>query len=136
MDITQQAQADTNGCSHKHSAGGQLHHCQLYVLNSPFTVRGQAHQMMCRLPGTSERVVTKTREHVNQHNGYVCVFSPIFLCLFFFSLPSPSTFQVFPSQKLPWPGSLPFPSLPRRKNSVCGESGKLTTSLYMISFVI
>lgn len=68
MDIIQQAQADTNGCSHKHNAGGQLHHHQLYVLNSAFTVQGQAHQMMCRLPGTSERVVTTTREHVNQHN--------------------------------------------------------------------
>lgn len=136
MDITQQAQADTNGCSHKHSAGGQLHHRQLYVLPSPFSVRGQAQQMMCCLPGTSERVVTETRERVNQHNEYDGVCSLIFLCLPFFSLPPPSALQVCPLQKLPWTGSLPFPSLPRSKHSVCGESGWLTSFLDMFSFVI
>lgn len=43
MEISQQAQADMNGCSHKQNAGGQLHHLQQYFLNSLFTVLDQAH---------------------------------------------------------------------------------------------
>ena len=55
MDITQQAQADMNGCSHKQNAGGQLHHLQHYFLNSPFTVLDQAHRMIYHLSRISER---------------------------------------------------------------------------------
>lgn len=68
MDIIQQAQADTNGCSHKHNAGGQLHHPQLYFVNSLCTVLDQAHEMMDHPPAMSERVAMTAREHVNQQN--------------------------------------------------------------------
>ena len=66
MDITQQAEGDTNGCSHKQNAGSQLHRLQLYFLNSHFTVLDQAHQMIYHLSVMSERIVITTKEHVNQ----------------------------------------------------------------------
>lgn len=68
MDITQQAQADTNGCSHKQNAGGWLHHLQFYFLDSTFSVLDQAHQMIYHLSRMSESLVITTRKHVNQLN--------------------------------------------------------------------
>lgn len=108
MDIIQQAQTDTNGCSYKENAGGRLHHLQLYFLDSPFTALDPAHQMIYHLSGMSERIVITTREHGNQQNSYVCIYVLIFSSLLFFSLPFSIIFQVCPSLNLLWPGLLPI----------------------------
>lgn len=86
MDVIQQAQTDTNGCSYKENAGGRLHHLQLYFLDSPFTAPDPAHQMIYHLSGMSERIVITSREHGNQQNSYVCIYVLIFfLSPFLFS---------------------------------------------------
>lgn len=66
MDITQQAEGDTNGCSHKQNAGSQLHRLQLYFPNFHFTALDQTHQIIYHLSVMSERITIITREHVNQ----------------------------------------------------------------------